>query len=578
MDDFLFSKQYLNYNEMLSEIENLCKKFPKNIFFEKIIIGKTIEQRDILAIRVYPQGQNCIQPTVWIDANMHATEFIGTNVVLAHIYNLIEKLHQKVKKFFTVNYIFVPRICPDGVEQYFTEGKRNRSNARDKRHSSEIGSHWNRCCLVKKPVRDNNVQFLKNPNRVGLMRKKNDAGIWTYDKKYPQLLRRKELGDTGPFYDIYPEGMIENYDGFNIPAANIVAENEVDLNRNFPVEWSPCYIENMSGKYPLSETESHSIVTFAAKIPQIYFWLNYHTFGGVYIRPPESQDDSCLSIGDRSVYLTIDKKLEEITGYPAVSGHKEFTYLPGKPLPGCLTSYSYHAHGAFSYVCELWDLPARIDRTERPFMMRYNNWNTKEWRSIFEYDQKFNNSILFGSEYLSYEHSQIGAVEIFDFPSAFGINNPPKQLIKDVIEKQLPVLELIVDLSPQIKIDAEIINKSSEHINFLHLTIANTGFLPTWISDAKTNAQGSKKIIIQITDTKNAEIIGENVFLLTELSGYLQLVNGWIHSPDNGTVHCTSKTIKIPFLALNKESDVEINIKVTFPNLGEYLKTVNFKL
>jgi len=209
--------------------------------------------------------------------------------------------------------------------------------------------------------------------------------------------------------------------------------------------------------------------------------------------------------------------------------------------------------------------------------MRYNNWNTKEWRAIFEYDQKFNNSILFGSEYLSYEHSQIGTVEIFDFPSAFGINNPPQQLIKDVIEKQIPVLELIVDLSPQIKIDTEIITKPLEQINFLHLTIANTGFLPTWISDAKTNAQGSKKIIIQITDTKNAKIIGEKVFLLTELSGYLQLVNGWIHSPDNGTVFCTSKTIKIPFSVLDKESNIEINIKVTFPNLGEYFKTVNFK-
>ena len=150
MSKYFFPNKYLNYKEMMSDIDLLINQFPKSIDVEKIEIAKTIEGRSIIAIRVSPNGKTIEQPTIWIDANMHSVEFIGTNTVLAHIENLINKLTSSEKKYFSVNYVFVPRICPDGAEQYFTEGKRNRSNARDFRQTKEIGCHWKRECLLEK--------------------------------------------------------------------------------------------------------------------------------------------------------------------------------------------------------------------------------------------------------------------------------------------------------------------------------------------------------------------------------------------------------------------------------------------
>jgi Zinc carboxypeptidase len=567
---YLFQNKYLNYKEMLSDIDLLCSQFPKKIEIEKIEIAKTLESRSVIAIRVYPKGKQIDQPTIWIDANMHSVEFIGTNTVLAHIENLIHKLTENETKYFSINYVFVPRICPDGTEQYFTDGKRSRSNARDARQNTELGCYWKRENLIEKEDRNVGLDLFKNKKRVGFMRKKSDSGIWVLDEVYPQLMRHRELGDSGPFYDIYPEGKIENYDGINIPPATLVGDNEVDLNRNFPVEWAPNYLENMSGKISLSEIESRAIAEFSAKIPQIYFWLNYHTFGGVFIRPLESQEDTGMNILDRSAYQTIDKKIEEITGYPAVSGHSEFTYIPGKPLQGCLTSYSYHALGAYSYVCELWDLPARIDRKERPFIKRYDAWLKKEWRKIYEYDRDDNQGIIFGNPWKHFKHEQLGEIEISEFPTHFGINNPPQNVIHEVIQKQVPLLSLLVDLAPIPKVTASFSNLKEKNIKYADLTISNIGFLPTYVSEARNKSQGNKKIIIEVLDVKKGKLIGDKIYLIDQLSGYCPIIKGWIDSVDIGTNTSSSKTLRIPF-AVEKETDnISAVFKVSFSHLGNY--------
>lgn len=573
MTNYLFFSKYLNYIDMISDINTLCDNFPKNIDVEKIDIAKTLEGRSIIAIRVYPEGKQIEKPTIWIDANMHSVELIGTNTVLAQIHFLITKLNNKESKYFSVNYIFVPRICPDGAEQYFTEGKRNRSNARDSRTISELGTYWKRECLLDKNVRNVGLNLFLNKKRVGFMRKKNESGIWVADEVYPQLIRHRELGDSGPFYDIYPEGAIENFDGINIPPATHVNDNEIDLNRNFPVSWVPNHLENMSGKISLSEIESRAIAEFAISIPQIYFWLNYHSFGGVFIRPLESQDDSNMNIFDRSVYQTIDKKIEEITGYPSVNGHSEFTYIPGKPLQGCLTSFAYHSLGAYSYVCELWDFPLRIDRTERPFINRYNNWQKKEWRKIYEFDCNHNHGIMFGHPWKSFNHPQIGDVEISELPVYFGINNPPQELIHDVINTQLGILPLLIDIAPMPKVTTRLSSIQDRAIKYIELTISNIGFLPTFVSEARNNSQGSKKIIIEIIEVKNAKLIGNNVYQIEPLTGYCPIIKGWINSADSGTNTSSSKTIRIPVSVENEKIKIRAVFKINFSHLGSFYTT-----
>ena len=69
---------------MNSDIDLLYKEFPKMLKL-KNSFSNFCRRKIIIALRIYPRGKKVQQPTIWMDANMHSAEIIGTNTVLAHI-------------------------------------------------------------------------------------------------------------------------------------------------------------------------------------------------------------------------------------------------------------------------------------------------------------------------------------------------------------------------------------------------------------------------------------------------------------------------------------------------------------
>lgn len=565
---------YFSHLDVQNHLKDLRARYTKELgpgcsVMESL--GKTPGGRDIWALRIGPRGLDHRQPTLWVDATMHSSELVGTNVVLAQAEHLLERLRKSRQKrdalHWEQNYIFVPRICPDGSEAYFTHQKTNRSNPRDARSLPRTSSYWVRKVLVPKKRRKvSGYPMLDEPSRLGIMRRESVAGHWVEDRECPGLMRRREIQDQGPFYDLFPEGEIANFDGSRIPPANEWDDNEVDLNRNFPHLWKPDQIKLKSGAFSLSEAESRAVSDYVRKFPEIYFWMNYHTFGGVYIRPPSTGGDDAFNILDRTVYETLDRKFEAISGYPAVAGGKEFCYTPGDPVPGTLSDFAYYAQGAYSYVCELWDLPARIGHKERPFIERYNHWDHREWRKIYQYDREENHGILFGHPWMSFEHPQLGGVEISEFPFWAGISNPPASRIQEVVAPQLEVFDLLVELAPRPLLSAELVQDLGSESALLRVTVGNAGFLPTHISHQKTAVHGPGPIAVEISAENGAEIIGPTRAELENLAGYIPLNNGWIHSPAMGSPLMGHRTVEFS-VALRKKS--RVRVRAIFPFAGQ---------
>ena len=90
---------------------------------------------------------------------------------------------------------------------------------------------------------------------------------------------------------MYPEGLIEGWDGFTVPADDYLASSETDMNRNFPYDWAPEPKQPGAGAFAASEPESRAVAAFASRHPEIFAWLNLHTFGGCYIRPAGDKPD-----------------------------------------------------------------------------------------------------------------------------------------------------------------------------------------------------------------------------------------------------------------------------------------------
>ena len=244
------------------------------------------------------------------------------------------------------------------------------------------------------------------------MRVRDPGGEMVESSEHPGLLLPRGIDDPPPYYKVYPEGVIENFDGSNVPSPYFLSDNQTDLNRNFPYFWAPDAKQEGAGAYPLSEVESRSVVEFTSQHPEIFLWLNLHTFGGVFIRPLGDKPDTKMNPQDLALFRQLGAWAEELTGYPMVSGSEEFTYEPDTPLHGDLTDYAYHQRGAVAYVVELWDLfkQAGLERKKR-FVDNYTHLTRADMLKIAAWDRDKNGgrSIL---PWRKFAHPQLGEVEV----------------------------------------------------------------------------------------------------------------------------------------------------------------------
>ena len=119
----------------------------------------------------------------------------------------------------------LPRMSPDGAEAVLTSGRVVRSNPRDRRPHPPA-PRW-----VTGDVDDDGM--------VLHMRKQDPAGEFVADAELPGVMLPRRLEDPGPYYKLWPEGTIENFDGTHVPDPVYLSDNDIDLNRKFPYGWKP---------------------------------------------------------------------------------------------------------------------------------------------------------------------------------------------------------------------------------------------------------------------------------------------------------------------------------------------------
>jgi hypothetical protein len=296
----------------------------------------------------------------------------------------------------------------------------------------------------------------------------------------PGLLVERTLEDEGPFYKLYPEGLIEHFDGKHVPSPFFLGDNPIDLNRNFPWGWAPPHEQIGSGPFAASEPEARGLVEFATKHPEIFAWCDYHTFGGVLIRPPGHVPDSKIDQEDLALFRQLEAWMTEHTGYPTVSGYEEFLYEPDKPLRGDLSDYAYNQRGALGYVIELWDLFHRLGAPRPPkFVQHYERVTRDDLIKLAWWDRDENAGRCF-PPWRPFTHPQLGRVEIGGIDPRFGIWNPPPHELPNLCATQAQVFLRVAALAPRMriaKLDRQALPGGLTRVN---LRVENDGYLGTY--------------------------------------------------------------------------------------------------
>ncbi|GAC1542869.1 MAG: M14 family metallopeptidase [Polyangiales bacterium] len=488
-----FRSNYLRNADVEAQMRAWAEAFPELVRLRSI--GSSHDGAPLWLLTIGPDPDR-VRPAAWIDGNMHATELAGSSVALAIAEDVIRlhlapdaELHALPAhvraRLRDVVFHVLPRMCPDGAECVLVDGRYVRSNPRDRRTNKQH-ARW-----IGKDVDGDGLSLS--------MRKVDPGGEFVDCPEVPGLLLPRRLEDPGPYYKVYPEGLIENFDGVHVPDPYFLSDNEVDLNRNFPWSWMPDHEQAGAGAFATSEPESRAVVEYVTAHPEIFALLNLHTFGGVFIRPLGHKSDKQMDQSDLALFRQIEQWGEQIVGYPTVSGYEEFTYEPDKPLHGDLTDFGYHARGAIAYVCEIWDLFKQIGIARRkPFADHYTHVTREEMVRLGVWDRDHNHSRVM-RPWKKLQHPQLGEVEVGGVDGRVGMSNPPYEMLPEICDKQAAMFLRVAAMAPALVVEDARVIDLGDGVRRVDVTVANHGYLPTYVLASAKKLAHNEPVSVEAT-------------------------------------------------------------------------------
>ena len=502
---------YYKYDELKSNLEYFADKYPS--LCSLTINTKTPEDRNqyLLTITNKDTGEAINKPALYVDGNIHAGEVTSSMAAMHMIDYLLTNYEEdtSIKSLIDTTTIYViPRVSPDGAEHYLTSPYTYRST--NQPHNSKDGG-------IKE-------EDLDNDDVIRMMRIETKYGAWKVDPNDNNTMTLRSPSDNeGKFYDIYPEGVLEDYEG----SENLKKRKndyDMDFNRNFPFYWFNEASESGAGKYPLSNVETRAIVDFVLDHPNIGGACLGHTSGGIILYPPGIKDTSQISYYDKKRFKELANMGKEELGYQPVNIYENFIGDKNSPDSGALDDWFYGDQGIPAFTVEYWSI------SEKACMPI--DWLTYREEEPSKRIERFNacmkwvkeNAPQYYSDWKEYNHPTFGKVELGGFNYKFTHQNPPENLLLNECEGGTRFYIRFAKALPKLEIDSYEIIKKDNDLYELSLVIGNSSYLPTNLSDASLQSKINKPIIIKVDGVD--VLSGKKVEEVESLSGYSETETG----------------------------------------------------
>ncbi len=554
MEDMQFDRYY-RYDELTAYLKGWVEKYPNLCKLESI--GPSHEGRDIWLMTVtnFDTGPDDEKPAYWADGNIHATETSASTASLYLINKLLTGYGNDDKVTYALDtrtFYVVPRLNPDGAEWALADvPKYIRSSTRSyPRMDTLDGLHQ---------------EDVDKDGRILQMRLKDPNGNWKIHPEDPRLMIPREPDEApgGDFYRLLPEGIIQNYDGVTIDFAP--PAQGLDLNRQFPVFWSPD--QRGAGDYAGSEPEPAAAMKFVAEHKNITGSVSFHTFSGVYLRPPTKGSDDTLPTQDLYTFKKLGKKAEEMTGYPGVSVYHDFKYDPKEYIKGTFDDWMYEYIGVYAWTCEIWSIIRQSGITDYKYMDWFREHPVEDDIAIM----KWNDENLEGKGYIDwyeFDHPQLGKVELGGWHFFDTWRNPPYKLLEKEVAPLAEFALYSCLVSPLLEW-YNVRSTSQGNIHHIRSVVHNTGWLPTNITEQAKKMKVVRQLEVDIKLPEGAKLIsGKEKTMLGQLTGRDHKSSSPIWSGD-----ATSERAKVEWV-IEAEAGTTVEIVASHPRAGTIRKTI----
>lgn len=483
---------YYDYDEITDHLSKQAEQYPE--LMELSSAGVTVEGKQIWAVTLSDKSglPASAKPAFYMDGNTHAGEVSGSMACM-HMIDYILSNHEEpeiAELLKRQTFYYIPRISPDGSDEYLHTANTVRSINRiyPEDQSENHG-------LFAQDLDDNNV--------IVMMRVKSPSGAWKKKEGSDFLMTKRAPDDTdGEFYNIYSEGMIDEYNGVNISTARPLYS--MDFNRNFPISWMPDAMQPGAGDYPLSHPETKAMADFILSHRNICVVLTMHTSGGALLHPPGMHSEKLSDDSDMAMYKAIGTMADHKLKYPTCNLFDAYCIDPAHFDAGAFDDWCFLTQGIPSMTIEVWNVketagcgpqwPVRRDKTQA--LIEAENEKVYEWLKVNAPD-----SIL---PWKKFDHPQLGEVELGGIDYKFTTQNPPKHLLANELEKLLDFSMRYAKVLPRMSFGESKVTKEAEGVYKVEISLQNTGFLPTWLSNEARRLKNERPVRITL---EGAEVI-----------------------------------------------------------------------
>lgn len=495
---------YYRYAELTKAMQTLAAEYPG--LCQMGSIGKSWEGREVWYLTITNQATGAAddKPAIYIDGNTHAGEVTGSMTALYTIYHLLYNYgHDEEVTYLLDHHTFyiIPRVNPDGAELYLTTPYMLRSSVRP----------WPFPEVTELPGL--HAEDIDGDGFILQMRVRDDKkGEWKISSRDPRIMVPRLMDDReGPFYRLYPEGFIKNYEGEPVEVRPVPWG--LDLNRNYPSQWNPKI--RGGGDYPTSEPEIKNVVDFILKHKNIGALEALHTSGGILFRSPYTYPEAQMDQDDLNLLRTLGRRGTDLTGYPDVPS-------TGGTYAATIVDWAYENCGIPGFTPELWDMAGRagvkIDwlRTKplTPQEAEENELKLLTWN-----DRELAGSGFFA--WRSFRHPQLGEVEIGGWNPKYVRQNPPPNLLPQECHKMTQFLLKHTAALPKAAIEETRVERQGEGVYRLSVLAANHGFLPTNLCNNALKIKAMHQDCVHIELPHEAELLlGKPEVEIGYLQGY----------------------------------------------------------
>ena len=443
------------------------------------VIGLSRARRPIVAVEINnaETGPAHEKPAFYLDGNIHGGEVLGGEGALFFLNHLLTRYGEDPEITSLIDtraFYVVPLVNPDGRAISVDTPENHRWNIRP---TDEDGDGL---------VDEDAPEDVDGDGRLLRMRVRDPGGPWMVSPDDPrQMIRRR--GETGgDYYQVYSEGFDNDEDGrFNEDRVG-----GVDLNRNFPSNWSAAQFA--SGPFPLSEPETYALVNYITARPNIAAIHTYHTSGGLLLRFPTLADqDWEFPRADLEDYSAIAEEGVELTGYANYAYEKKSIVDLMSPGHGVFNDWGSNVFGVLAMTTEMWS--HAIGQGQE---------------ALFEW----NDDVLGGSgfvDWYEFNHPQLGSVQLGGW-DRWSTASPPEPMIAAELERNNRWVLSFAEKLPRVAILSALAESQSNTDNQfdLHATVANIGWMPTATAHARDVLQIAKPVTVRL-ELLNAALVDD---------------------------------------------------------------------